>query len=32
MFEISNILFTCYPVFVVAVKLPFVRQSRVLGR
>jgi len=30
MLEISNFLFACYPIFVVAVKPPFVRQSRVL--
>lgn len=32
MFEISNILLACYPVVVIAVKLPFISQSRALGR
>lgn len=32
MLEITNILFIFYPIFVVAVKLPLVRQSRALGR
>lgn len=32
MLEISNILFTLHPIFVVAVELPSVRQSRALGR
>lgn len=32
MLEISNILLACYTIFVAAVKPPFVRRSRTLGR